>query len=77
MSYMKNNIESIEDALVEIGLEIEAQEYNSRFGSRDKQKVYRLRKKAKGLIAQLKEAGGDIELLTETNEELEYAAQFF
>lgn len=77
MSYMKNNIESIEDALVEIGLEIEAQEYNSRFGLRDKQKVYRLRKKAKGLIAQLKEAGGDIELLTETNEELEYAAQFF
>lgn len=77
MSYIKNNIESIEDALIGIGQEIEAQEYNSKFGLRDRQKVYRLRKKANGLIAKLEAMGGSLEQSTESNEELEYAAQFF
>lgn len=76
MSNMNQQLElELIAVLISIGEEIEAEDYNTKFGiKRNRQMIYRRRQKARKIIDQI---GWDrLEQLQETNDDLEYALQF-
>lgn len=75
MSAIKRLESELVERLITIGQEIEAEDYNTRFGiKRNRSMVYRRRQEAKKIIDQI---GWDrIEQLQETNDDLEYSLQF-
>lgn len=62
--------------LIEIGELIEANHYNQKFGLYSSKDNKNLKAKAQRRIAKLKTLDVDVNVVAETNEDLEYALQF-